>query len=204
MSRRTFLPYAAGLALAVTLTGCAAESAAPEPTTPVPTPAAPSSSVATSAPAAPAASPTSAAPDFPEGLPPAAKKHTKDGAKAFVTFFISELNASWKRPDAVRIAELCRAKVSKSCAAFIRTATDLESKGHRYASDAVSIDTVNSLGEVDGLMRFDVRGRQERAEVVDSRGRVVLTDPREQSHFLVFLDWTRTGWILHDLKPFGR
>ncbi|MDV3223515.1 MAG: hypothetical protein LOY02_19005, partial [Intrasporangium sp.] len=92
MSKRSLMPYAAGLLLVLTLAGCAAGdgTAAPQATTPAPRPSTPSASVSTSvAPSTPIpAASTSATPDFPDGLPAAAKKRTKEGAKAFVEHFI--------------------------------------------------------------------------------------------------------------------
>lgn len=199
MSRRTFLPYAAGLALAVTLTGCAAESAAPEPTTPVSTASAPSSSVATSVTAAPAASPTSAAPDFPEGLPAAAKKHTKDGAVAFVKYFIDQLNRAWRSPDPRRIKQLC-AETSKSCQSFIETAEHLRRQGHRYDSDPVRVDHAAAFGEAEGLMRVELFGGQTGARVVDGAGSIVEEEATSSTQNMFYLDWSSSGWTVAAIK----
>ena len=200
MSRRTFLPYAAGLALAVTLTGCAAESAAPEPTTPVPTPAAPSSSVATSVTAAPAASPTSAAPDFPEGLPAAAKKHTKDGAVAFVKYFIDQVNQAWTSPDASRLEGMCLT-TSKACAAFVDDARELEAKNRRYDGEPVTVVSTEPMGTIEGSQRVLVQLIQEKRNVVDSTGRRVKTDPREELRLLALVRWGQSGWQLASIGP---
>ena len=88
------MPYAAGLLLAVTLAGCATGGAALDggPTSSVASAnpvAAPTTTAPTGTPTT--VKPSSAAPDFPDGLPAAAKKHTKDGAKAFVEHFIEQI-----------------------------------------------------------------------------------------------------------------
>ena len=195
MSRQTFLPYAAGLALAVTLTGCAAESAAPEPmtpvrTTPVPTVSAPSSSVATSAPAAP---------DFPEGLPAAAKKHTKDGAKAFVQHYMDRLNVAWTTPDPDAIRQLCDVSVSKSCAANLQDAEDYKRKGWKYSGKAARTLRVDTLGlESGGTHRVLWTGIQLRNDIIDAKGTVRESYPREDLRLVFDLRWTASGWLILD------
>lgn len=148
-----------------------------------------------------AAPTTSAGPDFPAGLPEAAKKKTKAGAKAFVEHFVSELNKAWRLAEPERIARLCRSATSKSCTALIKTATDLRAKNQHYDADPLSIERIVPLGEANGLTRLDFRGHQELASVVDRSGNVVLTDSREPSHFMFFLEWTGAGWHVNNLKP---
>lgn len=195
MSRQTFLPYAAGLALAVTLTGCAAESAAPEPMTPVPTVSAPSSSVATSAPAAPAASPTSAAPDFPEGLPAAAKKHTNEGARVFIAHVIDQVNAAWTAPDSTALDGLCDESAG-ACSFWVDEAQKLVREGQRYEGDPVSLTKLDPISPTAGKTRFITHIVQERRDIVDARGVRVKTDPHIEAVFISTVSWTSTGWTL--------
>lgn len=199
MTRFNTVPYAAGLAAALMLSGCQGGSPDPTPSTTT------TSQVTTSA-TAPATTTTTAPPTttagpaFPPGLPAAAKAHTKAGAKAFVAHFLHEFNAGWTIPDAQRIARLCNESTSRSCAAYVKTAEDLKTKGHRYRADPVSVERLIVLNPVDGRHRVDFQGHQERSSVVDASGRVVLTDPREPSHWMFFLDWGTGGWLVHDVK----
>ncbi|ADU47786.1 hypothetical protein Intca_1268 [Intrasporangium calvum DSM 43043] len=199
MSRQTFLPYAAGLALAVTLTGCAAESAAPEPTTPVPTVSAPSSSVATSAPAAPAASPTSAAPDFPDGLPAAAKKHTKDGAKAFVRHFVDVVNASWRKPNPEAIRSLCQ-RESESCSGYASLAERLLNGKGRYESDPIDVGLLVTLADSDGISRIHATVKVLGARVVNDSGDTVREDRKETVKNIFSLVWGTKGWSVREVS----
>jgi hypothetical protein len=133
-------------------------------------------------------------------LPDAAKAHNAKGAEAFVSYFIATLNKAWTKPDASLFTGLCRFETSKSCTAYRKTAADLEKKQRRYDGDPVSVARVGALNVLDGHQRVDFQGYQERRSVLDETGKVVLTDPREPSHLMFYLDWTDSGWLIHDVK----
>ncbi|WP_353356630.1 DUF6318 family protein [Intrasporangium sp. DVR] len=142
---------------------------------------------------------TAAAPDFPAGLPAAAKKRTKDGAKAFVEHFIDQLNRAWRSPDPRRIKQLC-AEASESCQSFIQTAQDLERHGHHYDSDPVRVDKATAFGEAGGLMRVEFLGGQTGARVVDVAGRTVEDEATSTTHNMFYLDWNLSGWRVTAIK----
>ncbi|CCH79294.1 hypothetical protein BN12_4110002 [Nostocoides japonicum T1-X7] len=50
------------------------------------------------------------------------------------------------------------------------------------------------------MYRVEFLGTQNRASVVDKDGKVVLTDPEEPSHWLFFLEWESTHWLVHEIK----
>jgi hypothetical protein len=189
---------AVGLVAALTLSACSGGGPSPTVTTPVATSSTGSTTVGTATTTSTAS--TTAAPVFPVGLPAAAKVRDAKGAEAFVRHFMSQLNASWVRPDPELLDPLCQSKTSKSCTAYRETAAELSAKGHHYAGAPATTTKVTALVALDGHQRVDFQGIQEQRSVVDSSGRVVLTDSRKQLHWMFFLDWGSTGWIVYDVK----
>ena len=197
---RTLLAYAATSVALATLGACTGSDPGPAVTTPASGSSSTSSAAATTTTTSSAPSPTTSGPDFPVGLPEAAKAHTAKGAEAFVKHFVGVLNEAWTKPDPQLFDGVCRLEISKSCAAFKRTATELKQKGHRYDGDPASVSGIRALSMVDHQQRVDFQGHQERRNVVDASGAVVMTDPREPSHLMFFLDWGDTGWVVSDVK----
>ncbi|MDC5698716.1 hypothetical protein OO014_15780 [Intrasporangium calvum] len=167
----------------------------------IPSPSSATSSVPTSTPSSSPTTKSSAAPDFPEGVPAAARKHTKEGAVAFVRHYVSELNAAWRDPDPDRIGRLCL-KTSKSCQAFIVAAEELDREGRRYSSDAVRIDRAGPFGEAGKQFRVEFHGGQTGARVVDANGKVVDEESVSTTHNMFFLEWTTSGWMIAAIKDF--
>ncbi len=198
MKKSPIILYAAVLAAVVSLSSCGAGSDDPpaaKTTPPVVSTSKPSPSRTTTA--APA---TAAGPTFPKGVPADARKHTKEGSVAFVKHFIGELNRAWTKPDPGLLEPLCTADSSKSCAAMIRTATDLKAKHQRYDRDPVSIKELIPLAPNKEQFRVVFIGLQERASVVDSSGQTVLTDPQESSRLIFLLVWGDSGWVIDDFS----
>ncbi|MDC5697645.1 hypothetical protein OO014_10275 [Intrasporangium calvum] len=200
MSIRMLLPYAAGLALTVTLAGCAAESAAPQPAGTAPGAPAVSRSVTISEATGPTpAPPTSTAPNFPAGVPVAARKHTKAGAVAFVRHYVDQLNVAWTTPDPEAIRDLCDVRVSKACAANLKDAEAYKRDGLRYSGTPAHTKSIAPLGvEPDQTHRILWTGVQLRNDLVDSKEKVIQSYPREELRLAFFLRWTDSGWLILD------
>ncbi|MBK8756207.1 MAG: hypothetical protein IPM08_03645 [Actinomycetales bacterium] len=142
----------------------------------------------------PSASPTGPTMPLPVDLPVAAREHSPAGAEAFVRFFYAQVNRAWTRPEAGLIPRLCLS-TSKSCAALEVTASELVAKKQRYDGDPGMISRVLAMGSgAPTELSVDVLGRQERRNVIDANGAVVLTDPQQDSHFEVHLRWFSDGW----------
>lgn len=190
------MPYAAGLVAALTLAGCGVGAAEPAPpaTTAVKSAPVSRSTTASSPPAA------TAGPNFPAGLPDAAKKQTDDGAKAFVQHFIDELNEAWVQPNSDLLTPLCNFDASKSCSALRDTAEGLEKRREHYDGTPLAVAEYINLDALEGNERVVVRGEQLRRNVLDSSGKVVLTDQRKAVEFVFYLRWSATGWLTEDIK----
>jgi hypothetical protein len=189
------MTYAAALFCAtVTVAGCSGGAAQPAATTPV----ARSSVVASSTPSTPRET-SDAGPQFPAGLPEAAKTKDKAGAEAFVRYFISELNASWRNPDPERLKPLCQ-PASKSCLAFQEVAADLAREGNKYAHDPVRIDRLLVLASTGAQRRVQMLGGQTGAEIVNGAGRVVDSDKKSTTDNMFYLRWGPTGWTVEAVK----
>jgi len=189
------MPYAAGLAAALTLAGCAVGAAEPAPraTTAV-TPAPVTSSAATSS-----APTTAAGPTFPAGLPEAAKKQTDDGAKAFVTYFVDQVNKGWRNADGLRIRKLC-SREAKSCDGYADLADRLKKGDQRYEGDAIELTTLVRLEESDGVSRVHANVRVLGARVVTKAGIAVRSDQKEAVKNVFYLIWGSSGWAIREVK----
>ena len=142
----------------------------------------------------PTALPTGTAMPLPTDLPAAAREHSTAGAEAFVRFFYRQMNRAWTQPAAGLIPPLCLSS-SKSCAAIERTAQQLVRDQHRYVGEPLTISLVVPLGAGSpSSIAVDVQGRQERRDVVNAQGTVVLTDQQKPAHFEVQLVWLSDGW----------
>ena len=136
---------------------------------------------------------------YPSDVPEAARQHTDAGAEAFVRHYWASLNTAWTQPRAGLLAALCL-PTSKACAALEETATKLVTDRQRYVGEPLTVSSVTALATRDGLTPVDVQGRQERRDVIDAQGRVVLTDQQKAVHFVVELLWGDSHWIVSEMK----
>jgi len=182
-------PLAASvLLIAGLLTGCSGE-AEPDPT---------SSTTSTSPPTTSA--PTTSSPITDPNIPVAARAHTPAGAEAFVRHFYEQLNTAWTTPSKGLISTLSTS-ACKSCAALESTAADLVLHGQHYDGPPVTIVSVDSIGEAtSGHPEVVVRFIQEHRSVIDSSGKVVLSDQRKEGKFVATLGWSTRGWSVETVK----
>jgi hypothetical protein len=174
-------------------TGTTSPTGASAPTSTAPTPTA--SSVKPTTPASTTTTTPTAAP-----LPPAAKAHSKAGAEAFVRAYFAEVNRAWTTPSTTQLSHYASVGC-KSCAALLKTATTLEMKKQHYSGDPVSLRTVSAATEAGtGRYQVSVSAIQERRDVVDSDGDVVLSDSRKTLGFLIALDWRNNRWSIDTIR----
>ncbi len=190
----------AAIGLVLVVAGCTSGGASGPPTgiggsTSAVTSAVPTTATSvTSSGTDPTALPTGTAMPLPADLPAAAREHSAAGAEAFVRFFYRQMNRAWTQPAAGLIPPLCLSS-SKSCAAIERTAQQLVRDQHRYVGEPLTIFLVVPLGAGSpSSIAVDVQGRQERRDVVNAQGAVVLTDQQKPAHSEVQLVWLSDGW----------
>lgn len=161
-----------------------------------------STASATGSPTSATSSSTSANPtstSYPSDVPAAARTHDAAGAQEFVRFFVARLNQAWTGPQVGLLPPLCLAQ-SKACASFEKTAVGLVSKNQRYVGAPLTVRSVAAFPEQGGLTEVDFQGRQEKRDVTDAQGHVVLTDPEEPSHFSILLTPVSQGWLIYELR----
>jgi hypothetical protein len=129
-------------------------------------------------------------------LPPEARKHTPEGAAAFVKYYIGQTNEAWTKPDVRVLPPLVQADCL-SCQAIQDVALELDAKGRHYVSDPVTVTEVVPLdGAPGGRQRVRVQLQQHEVDVVDSAGKVVSTDPAQELARTVDLVWKEASWLV--------
>ena len=139
-------------------------------------------------------SPTTATVD----IPAAARAHTPKGAEAFVKFFLEQAALAWTRPDATLIMPLSDPGCL-SCKDLQKTASELVTKGQRYRSSPISIQSVVAVGGFKDQTHVHVQMTQKKVDVIDSQGAVVLTDPYQKLTRTVGLVWKGDSWRLYGI-----
>jgi len=164
------MPYAAGLATALLLSGCGGSVPPAGPATGPLVPPSDSTGVASGGTPTTRATTTSVDVDpVVARIPKAARPNTQAGAEAFARFFIEQVAQMWMEADATVIDGL----YSKSCASclnFVEGAKEYSNKGIHHEREA--FDVTDSL-----INRFTnerswvaVRLTQHVVPVVDERG----------------------------------
>lgn len=121
------------------------------------------------------------------------------GAIAFVKYYFSQVNRAWTEPDPDAIRALSNPECL-SCASLARTASDLKSQSRRYDRDPVSIEGLAGQGVVGGgRQQVAFKLIQHRSNVVDSTGRVVLTDEAKEVDRRIELEWVSGQWRVWDI-----
>ena len=189
--------YAAGLGAVVLLAlgACSADGDDPGKS-----PSSSSSSTSSTSTGAPTTgSPTTTATVSPADLPPEARKHTPEGAAAFVKFFVEQTNIASRTADTSIIPPLTD-EGCKSCAALQEQVQSLRSQQRHYKSDpATNIKTDAVPGGAKGQQLVRLRMAQTGAAIVDKSGAVVDTDPREDVARTVSVVWRGNSWVVYGI-----
>jgi hypothetical protein len=193
-------PYAACLVAAsltvggVVLSGCSGDG--DPPATSTSTSSTSSSSSMTTTPS----TTTTSATTSPVKLPPEATKHTEKGAEAFVRFYIDQLNEAWTRPDSKRLPPLSDPDCI-ACKSLQETAVSLAQKREKYASNPVTVTKVVPVGKSPkGIQLVRLFMDQHKVNVLDSSGKVVLTDQAKELSRTVGVTWKGDSWLLFDMQ----
>ncbi len=188
MGRRLSGMPLAALALLVAGTLGACESEEPPMASPSPT-ASPTASPSPSAMPTPSASASS-------DIPAAAREKSEKGAEAFVRYFFDQVNAAWTTPRAGMISSLSE-PVCDFCVKTEDTAVFLVKEGQRYASDPVSLRSLDALSGAPVDQRyFYCELTQNRSNIVEADGTVVTIDPHKDAAFNVAAKWDGHGWAM--------
>lgn len=183
----------AALLAAVSLVGACSS-------TPEPTPSSTTPVVTTPAPSTTAPSPTVTTPSpSASGIPAAAKVKSEAGAIAFVKYFLDVNNAAYTTPDPDLLREVSDSNC-KICGKLIEDVETLMSKGRKYNGPVVSFQKAEVIGENGPgrvLLACDIT--QNRSSVVDSSGKVILTDPEKQLQRTFELVWKGGQWLVSEL-----
>ena len=148
----------------------------------------------------PTSGPTTTATGDPASLPPEARKHTPEGAAAFVKYWVEQSNEAWTRPDATLLPPLSDPDCI-ACKSLQETAEELVAKHHRYESDPVSsIRTEPVPGAPSGKQFVRLQVRQNKVNIVDESGRTVSTDSAANVTRTVMTVWGSSGWVLFDAQ----
>jgi hypothetical protein len=132
-------------------------------------------------------------------LPPEARKHTPAGAEAFVRFFVEQSNEAWTKPDDTLLPPLSD-NGCLSCEALQKTSAKLVANKQRYRSDPMTIEEIGAIGGApSGQQYVRVIGIQNRVEVIDSAGKVVLTDPKKGVALTASAVWKEDRWFMYDM-----
>jgi len=206
VTRSVLTQVAVSFAAAALLAGCGGSDTPPVASAPSGTASATSSFAPTSTAPTPTAS--SARPTTPSSttttptaapLPPAAKAHSKAGAEAFVRAYFAAFNRAWTKPTAAELGGY-GAATCKSCSASLTTARRLVAAHQRYDGAPVTVTTVDAKADISGAYRVSVGLRQEKRNVVDHRGKTVLTDSKKTGRFEVMLNRAGDRWRIATIR----
>lgn len=192
MARAVRWSVVAGMLAAGVLAGC--DSSPDDPVTPTPSP-----SVSSSSPS-PSASPSPSVTESGPQIPAAAREKTDAGAEAFVKYFFDQFNVAWTKPEPGLIKSLSDPEC-QFCAKGEAAALDLATHDEKYAGQPVTIEKAEVFGGAPENQQFvQVRHVQNAVDIVDAKGAVVASDPKQKSTFFVTLRWSGGSWRLLEME----
>ncbi len=133
-------------------------------------------------------------------VPEAARKHTPDGAGAFVRYYISTINLAALGKRKGIVSGLTDAECG-SCGAIDADIDDLIRKNHRYQDAPLKVKNVYPH-LVDSSTRQLVNATVEdvKTRIVDSNGKTVQELRGGRSDYLFDLRWTGIGWTAREIQ----
>ena len=187
------MPYAAGLATALLLSGCGGSVPPTEPVTAPPLAQSDSTTVASSG--TPTSSATTAVEDpFLARIPKAARPNTQAGAEAFAKFYYEQVAKAWMKPDPALLDSL-QNDGCKTCSAFRSTAEYLRKRGQRYASSPLTIKGTSVYAFIEGKKHIAVTVLANEAKIIDRKGRSVETVAAEGTQVFVLSLAFEGHWV---------
>ena len=132
-------------------------------------------------------------------IPPAARAHTKAGAEAFVRFFMETANRAWAQPNSTLLPPLSDPGCL-SCRDIQKTALALVRDKQHYVSNPVTVTKLVAFGGAPkGQQYVRLFMTQHKVDVVDAKGKVVLTDPRKALARTAGVIWEGSSWRMFDI-----
>jgi hypothetical protein len=135
----------------------------------------------------------------PASLPPEARKHTPEGAAAFVKYYLQQVNEAWTKPVIGLLPPLSD-KGCVTCKSFEDQAAALVTKKHRYATAPATYRSFTPYdGAPSGRQYVRVLGTQHKVNVVDASGETVSTDAEKPIAVSAMTVWQGGQWLLFDM-----
>ena len=132
-------------------------------------------------------------------IPEAARAHTEAGAEAFVKFYMETANRAWVEPNATLLPPWSDSGCL-SCKEIQKTAVALVRDGQHYESSPVTVTRVAAFdGAPKGQQYVRLFMTQHRVNVVDTAGKVVLTDPKQSLARTAGVIWKETSWRMYGI-----
>lgn len=202
VATRTFMPYAAVLAAALTLGACSGGDPAPPSWASTANGGSPTSSssgsVTSSGAPSSSAGPTGAEDPVLAKIPKEARAETAAGAEAFVKFYLDSYNQAMSKPDPSATDGLYAASC-KGCAALRDNALQLERTTQRHAGATISLKKASTIQFVNERKEVEAEVVQNPVGVVDASGNIVRHTRQREGLFLFTLIY-QTGWKVTRLQ----
>ena len=183
LSRRRITPYAAGLIAALALAACSSGGPAASAT-----PAGPTSTAVPSAPAPTTSKATAAVDPVLARIPAAARPETMEGAEAYATFFMDQVNVAFTRADDGVLTGLFRASC-KVCSELQKSAADLRASGQRHTGLSIEVTSTTVRDFNSATRTVLIWTTQHSVPVVNASGETVRSTKGAKGVFLATLDF---------------
>lgn len=198
-SRRATGGFVLGCLLVGGLASCSKDPTPSSPTTP-PTTTISTNTASTSA-NPPGPSTTTPTPTGPyDPIPEAARQHTNDGAVAFATFWVEQVDHAFQAPNPGAISRLCTPE-AQLCQTIEDSNQNLSATGHHSTSSVWSIERHSVRAPaVANATQVQLTLHHKPYQIADSTGKVVKTYGEKYSDILFTLTWISGGWMVTQLS----
>ena len=187
------MPYAAGLATALLLSGCGGPVPPAGPATAPLVAPSDSAGVASGGTPTTRATTTSVEVDpVVARIPKAARPNTQAGAEAFARFFMQQVAKAGVEADPGLIVGLY-AGSCKTCQNFTATAETFRTEGLRHTKPALRVTSTTAYTWVDDTRVIGVHADEESVDIVNTAGNVVRQTKDGEAVFHVALRYA-THW----------
>lgn len=129
----------------------------------------------------------------------AAKQKTKDGAKAFTTFFWSQFNRSNTEPNPTLLPPLSDPSCAP-CAAYVAGAQALQDRSQRYDDPPFRITKLTTDTLKGDIATVITEADQQAVPVIDAQGNTAATATARDLRFLVTVAWNGSGWLVGNIE----
>lgn len=130
-------------------------------------------------------------------FPAAAKKHTPEGAEAFVRYYLESVNYAWAKPDPSALEGLGLSTCG-SCANLQANAAEIKAEGAHLTGPAMRIDMVYHVGTAINLTNVITVISALKVERVNRVGEVLNVTTPEELRRMFELTWSGR-WVVQAL-----